>query len=401
MSRGPCLVATLAALAGAPACLLTNDFFGLEDVAPVVAVERPEAFPGGGFGASLAGYESAALGGLVAVGGNTGTDVYVFQSTKSTGRLFPDAEFARMCEDRVECEGRGFGRSFVWMSSFALGTDCGVMGAPLTDSVFAFCLDGSFLDSATTPARSSLGTSIAGAVDGTEVFVGAPASDERVYVWADADRATLVGVGLGLGGTIGEAVAAIRIDGETVRVAAGGGGEVVVFNWADGAATLVGEPRLGSAGFGSVLAWGDSMETPGPELYAGGGGQVRVYSGATLDDVRSLDCEGDCASFGDAIAVGDVTDDGRDEIVVGWPARASSGKSFSGAVAVYAHDATTAPEILTDSTPEADEELGRAVAVVPVGDRNEIAAGAGGEILWFLCSGLVGDGPEVGERCRP
>jgi hypothetical protein len=386
------LVLVMLANAALPACLLTNDFFAFEDVAPVVAVERPEGFPGGGFGSSLAGFESSELGGLLAVGGDPGTDAFLFQTRTSTGEILPDAEYTRACEDHTECVGRGYGYAFTWLASFAGGTDCLAMGSPLSDSVYAFCIGGNMIDSRVlADGGESFGTSLSSAPDGSEVFVGAPASPEKVYVWGD--RADPIGVGLGLGGTLGEAVAAVRLDESTIRVAAGGGGEVVVFDWA-GAATIVGATRTGGDGFGHALAW------RGPsELAIGGDGAVHAFTGTDLADEETLACDGDCATFGDALAVGDPTDDGEDEIVVGWPGRPSGGKAGSGAVAVF-DGGRGEPRILSDSTPEADAALGRAVAVVPVGDRDEIVAGASGEILWFLCSGLPGDGPEVGERCR-
>lgn len=399
MSRVRAAVA-LVSLASAPSCLLTNDFWAFEDTAPVVAIERPEGFPGGGFGLALAAYERADGSGLLAVGGNPATDAFVFQTQTRSGEILPNAELSRTCADHVECVGRGFGSTFSWIRDFGGGTDCLAMGAAATDSVFAFCIGGNVIASDTSAeGGSSLGTSMASVPDGAEVFVGAPQSPEKVYVWPD-DTRRLVGVGLGLGGTIGAALAAVRIDDATIRVAAGGGGEVVVFDWSAGVGTLVGATRTGGDGFGRALAWGDSAGDDAVELHVGGDGGVRVYSGADHDVEDALACDGDCSTFGDALAVGDVTGDGLAEVVVGWPGRPSGGETRSGAVAVFAHDTTTDPRILTDSTPDADEEVGRSVAVATVGDRGEIVAGAGGEIFWFLCSGLRGDDPQVGDRCR-
>jgi len=383
----------LAVLATVPCwgCLLTNDFFAFEDTAPVVAVTEPDGFPGSGFGALLAAYESESLGGLLAVGGNPGTDVFVFQTLTASGDLTPDAEFSRACGGREGCDGLGVGGSVTWLAAFASGTDCLAMGAPATDSVIAFCIGGNQI--AQVPGVGSVGRSVASAVGGSEVFVGAPDSGEKVYVWADR-APDLVGVGLGLGleGSIGEAVA-VSPDG--ALVAAGGDGQVAIFSWDGSAAALV-DTIAGEPGFGRSLAWGDTQDDAGVELHAGGDGRVTILSGDGAE-LGLLECgESPCTSFGDALATGDLDGDGRDDLAVGWPAR----RNFAGAVAVFSHGEISGP-VLQHSTPTADQRLGRSVAIVPVGDRGELVAGAAGEIYYFFCSLLPGDTAAVGERCRP
>jgi hypothetical protein len=379
-------LAVLAALC--PACLLSNDFFAFEDTAPVVALAEPEGFPGSGFGSVLAAYESESLGGVLAVGGNPGTDVFVFQTRTASGDLAPDAEFSRACGGREGCDGLGVGSAVAWLASFEGGTDCLAMGGSATDSVFSFCIGGNRI--AQTNGDDTVGRSVAAAVGGSEVFVGGPDSPEKVYVWDGG--ATLVGVGLGLGGSIGEAIA-VSPDGGVV--AAGGDGEVAIFSW-DGAAAAPIATVEGEAGFGRALVWGDTRGDGDAELHAGGDGRVTIVAadGAEIDVVECG--EAPCTSFGDALATGDVDGDDREDLVVGWPARHGS----AGAVVVFAHGATSG-SILEHSTPTGDQRVGRSVAVVTVGDRGEVVAGAAGEVYYFFCSGLPGDDTAVGDRCRP
>jgi hypothetical protein len=199
---------------------------------------------------------------------------------------------------------------------------------------------------------------------------------------------------------------------------------------AAGAATVV-ACLDGPVAFGGALALGDVDSDGTPDLLLGDAGDqptrvetVQLYDGAALlaaggctgtppaprviacAETRGVACEG--SGYGSALAIGDLDGDGDGDLVIGAPTATVRGAAQAGAVFALPTgpggmpDATAA-DALTASTPEANARLGATVVVFRSRGRDEVAAGAPGsdEVFVFPCSGLPGDGPEVGERCIP
>jgi hypothetical protein len=119
------------------------------------------------------------------------------------------------------------------------------------------------------------------------------------------------------------------------------------------------------------------------------------------------DCES--SEFGAALGVGDLDGDGDGEVVVGAPSMTVRHTRRAGAVIIYDVDPPeSAQDHLYDfkdiaflSSADADDQLGRSIALPNLGDRHVLAAGApgGGKAAVFYCPSFLP--PELaGARCQ-
>jgi len=123
---------------------------------------------------------------------------------------------------------------------------------------------------------------------------------------------------------------------------------------------------------------GDANETEGVAFSLEAEGEVIVFlgigggSGPEGDPVR-LDAVGPDEAFASVLAVGDVDDDDKIELLVGDPDVAFEGNEKSGVVHVFSLDggSSTFGTPLRDSTPEANQRFGASIAVgefaLPIG----------------------------------
>ena len=119
------------------------------------------------------------------------------------------------------------------------------------------------------------------------------------------------------------------------------------------------------------------------------------------------DCE--ASEFGAALGVGDLDGDGDGEVVVGAPSMTVRHVSRAGAIIIYDVDPPASvrdhlydfKDIAFLSSADADDQLGRSIALPDIGDRQVLAAGApgGGKAAIFYCPSFLL--PQfAGARCQ-
>lgn len=128
---------------------------------------------------------------------------------------------------------------------------------------------------------------------------------------------------------------------------------------------------------------------------------VHTLECGNIDGVDA-DCSVNDSGFGTAFAIGDLDDTDEFEVVVGSPGARSEGYDRAGAVYIFrpARDGAELQNVLIDSGEDRGQfRLGEGVAIVLVGDRNELIVASPGEIglLVFFCSG-VGDNPPLWDK---
>lgn len=119
------------------------------------------------------------------------------------------------------------------------------------------------------------------------------------------------------------------------------------------------------------------------------------------------DC--DSSEFGAALGVGDLDGDGDGEVVVGAPGMTVRHVKRAGALVIYdVEEPKSSKEHLYDfkdiaflSSADADDQLGRSIALPDLGDRQVLAAGApgGGKAAIFYCPSFL-PAALAGDRCQ-
>jgi hypothetical protein len=423
-------------------------FDDLRDDAPVRVVEAPGAYPRGGFGGTLTTWAATTMDGTpvarLAVGAGADTPTYVYAAWDGQG-IALDPALARHCDEAGECE-LGAGAAMAGVPTWRGRRSCLALGAPTSSFILVRCEDmPEVIERVAGPVSSEFGAAIAALPLGYapgELLASAPLAGAgltgAVYRVSAAGGVVPLDLSAGtVGGVsgLGEALVAAALPGGEALLAArartGTGRRVVVARLdAAGAATVV-SCLDGPAGFGGAMALGDVDADGTPDLVLGDAADlpsraesVALYDGAALlaaggcpgappaprvlacQEARGVACAG--SGFGASLAIGDLDGDGDGDLVVGAATATVRGASQAGAVFLIPTGAGGLPDpamadALTASTPEASARLGAAVAVFRSRGRDEVVAGAPGsdEVFVFPCSGLPGDGPEVGERCIP
>ena len=232
-------------------------------------------------------------------------------------------------------------------------------------------------------------------------------------------------------------LAVARLGGEARLLAVGvpSASAVRLFFAPDGATPSYVGCLGGTAGFGRAFATGQVTKGGDDSLVISDDSVVYVFDATALSTMvptADADCSlgslpagalvtsftcgstkniSDCESseFGAALGVGDLDGDGDGEVVVGAPNMTVRHTRRAGAVIIYDVDP---PESVQDhlydfkdiaflSSADADDQLGRSIALPNLGDRHVLAAGApgGGKAAVFYCPSFL---PRelAGARCQ-
>jgi len=232
-------------------------------------------------------------------------------------------------------------------------------------------------------------------------------------------------------------LAVARMAGESRLLAVGvpAEGAVRLFFAPDGATPSYIGCLGGTAGFGRAFATGPVTKGGDDSLVVSDDSVVYVFDATALSTMlptAGADCSlgalpagslvtsftcgstkniSDCESseFGAALGVGDLDGDGDGEVVVGAPSMTVRHTSRAGAVIIYDVDPPESPkdhlydfkDIAFLSSADADDQLGRSIALPNLGDRQVLAAGApgGGKAAVFYCPSFLP--PQLaGARCQ-
>ena len=231
------------------------------------------------------------------------------------------------------------------------------------------------------------------------------------------------------------AVARVGDASRLLAVGSPDAGAVRLFFAADGVTPSYIGCLGGTAAFGRAFATGPITKGGDDSLVISDQSVVYVFDAAklaTLLPTTATDCSlgalpagslvtsftcgstkniSDCESseFGAALGVGDLDGDGDGEVVVGAPSMTVRHVSRAGAIIMYDVDPPgSARDHLYDfkdiaflSSAEADDQLGRSIALPDIGDRQVLAAGApgGGKAAIFYCPSFLL--PQfAGARCQ-
>jgi hypothetical protein len=423
-------------------------FEDLRDEAPIFALERPSGYPRLAFGSVLTAFGGELAGvpvSRVAVNAGPSTPILVFPGWTPNG-LGLGPPLYDLCDDTADCDA-GTGMGLVGVPRWRAGTPgegemCVFATSAAAGTITVRCeSNGGTVETLRGGLGEGFGASIATSESVQAVaVVGAPdAFSGAGRVWRVADAMAPEAIELPAdtapaGGRLGSAVAASALGSDAlVAASAPDAGRVVVLVQGPTAADVSVRACIDDPieGFGGALAFGDVTGDGRAELFIGSAGSevVRMYDGASLPDpggcgpwgsppvdivcpqVRGVSCGS--TQFGASLAVGDVDGDGFGDLVVGAPGAIVEGEVGAGAVYVIAGRAAGLDagrsDVLTLSSPAADDRLGAVVGVMPsnLGDertpRVEPVAGAPGRdvVGVFLCSALGGDTQAVGSRCVP
>lgn len=231
------------------------------------------------------------------------------------------------------------------------------------------------------------------------------------------------------------AVARLAGDARLLAVGVPGDGAVRLFVAPDGVTPSYIGCLGGTAGFGRAFATGPVTKGGDDSLVISDDSVVYVFDATALSTMlptANTDCSlgslpasslvtsftcgstkniSDCESseFGVALGVGDLDGDGDGEVVVGAPSMTVRHTNRAGAVIIYDVDPPeSAKDHLYDfkdiaflSSADADDQLGRSIALPNLGDHQVLAAGApgGGKAAIFYCPSFLP--PKLaGARCQ-
>lgn len=181
----------------------------------------------------------------------------------------------------------------------------------------------------------------------------------------------------------------------------------------------------GESQWGRSLAVGDVDGDGKQDLVVADAKQVRVLSGAVLAAsseeeegsacqtlsqeslvLSSLRCATNAwteecgkSGFGQALAVGDLDGDGRDEVAVGAPYMTADGFEKAGAVLVYDHTGKLRDTVILSGSAEG-AEFGASLVAVPQKKRKVLLVGAPGidKVNLVYCAGAAGT--SISARCE-
>jgi hypothetical protein len=430
---------------------------GLQDQASTRVADAPDGYPRGNFGTALAAFQGD-RGGIpvsaLVVSAGTASPVATYDVWDGNDIVLSGPRDDD-CTETGDCD-EGAGSAVAGISVWKRGMPgeaklCRLIAASTTGSVVVVCESTSVVDPFAVPGRAfgAAMVSVGGAPSPLAVaLIGAPgvgpADVGALYRLPDGAAPVEVVLPAGAspaGGRLGTELAAYAIDAQHVFVAGAAvdGHRVVVaeiFDEGAGAQSdviaCIDDP---AGGFGGSLLFADLTNDGAPELIVGSTADatgrletVRVYPGTgrpgrgtcgpwsaapaelACPSVQGVDCA--ASGFGGDLAAGDLDGDSNDELLVGAPFATVEGTSRAGTVFVFRGSAS-GPDVATTralrlSSPEADDRLGTTVAVAgsllsSATPRQEPIASAPGRDAFaaFLCSGLPGDEPGIGERCLP
>jgi hypothetical protein len=156
----------------------------------------------------------------------------------------------------------------------------------------------------------------------------------------------------------------------------------------------------GELDFGKEMVTADFNGNGSRDLAIASAERVYVYldidvsAGADLPAPLILQPPDGPGGFGTALAAGDLTGDGADELVIGAPNTPAKNEPGAGRVYLYqlVGNSFGNPVTLGDAQPEANQVFGRAVAVLPFGDGDQIVVvGAKDEVYTYFRTPLSGD----------
>lgn len=158
----------------------------------------------------------------------------------------------------------------------------------------------------------------------------------------------------------------------------------------------------GAPDFGRRMVAADFNDNGTPDLAvsapgAGGSGMVYVYLDVDASGARApleIPAPAGADEFGLALAAGDLDGAGGHELAIGAPATAAAGEPSAGAVYLYGFEdgGFGEPYVLADARPEAEQRLGKSLAVVGFGGGGAIlAVGASKEVFTYFRTPLSSD----------
>ena len=398
-------------------------FFDYGEDAPVEVLEKPSGFVPGSFGSVLLAVTDDDAAGhhyeRLMVGARAATPIFEFVLSEGGSILPGDSESNRLCDpegrqtDEI-CGDSAVGAALSFVDTWGDGVLCMAIGGT-GDAAVVACDREQSTQRWDGDVRSGFGTSVSSIPGEERILIG---SNERTVWVAERNNDTPTALDLGACSSNAEGFGSAVAAAADFWAVGSRGTEIVIVE-----PDFEGHAKLSvAAGAGAALLVADLVGDGTLDLLAGGAGEVRVWDGddllvaADCDDVtpaatiacRDFDDRGaECGrSFGSALAVGDINGDGTPELLVGDATATVDGQARAGGAWVYgAGSLEGAPlDVLVDSTPEKNAELGRAVTVGEVFGRGEPIVGSDGEVFVFFCTGLAADGPKdagVTDTCRP
>lgn len=155
--------------------------------------------------------------------------------------------------------------------------------------------------------------------------------------------------------------------------------------------------------FGHSIVAAHINDNPATDLVVTAPSSGTIYVYFDLDDVAAgglpqplvVSAPAGAADFAQAVAVGDISGNGRDELIVSAPGTTVDEAAAAGAVYVYALDDTgmlSEPVVLSDAQAEENQRYGQAVAMVPFGStRSILVVGSDNEVYTYFRTPISDD----------